>query len=388
MIRRRCSCETKTENTRNMTRTLNDTMSRSALAIATSSEKLYMNIHYHVIYRNSGENLPLAVLQSQHQMLNASLNKINTNIAKVPSSGRYNFKDSIGNVAVVVIPSNYTELTEQSVTRIPSNREFTGLADVLNWMSTNGHNMKAESVNLIICPMPSILGEAEVVGFRMCVTTGSVGGEVTEGSIDQYRLGVTAVHEMGHLLGLPHVFDGDCNQTFTDVPSQLYPNYDFELFKNENNEWDGKLCNRYRDCKFYRNGDTNVLISGQPQPYSCFTCSETTPECTQCDTVNYEQGCNFMDYGTDDHLVMFTQQQSLFMRQVALSGNTGITLVDSDGGEIIAINGENIEGENTTAPAVGNSGIGTWGIVGIVCGIVAIFVIIATILVIMKKKNL
>lgn len=380
----RCSSTAPPENARMMMRSLTHTMNRNALAVASSTEKLYVKIHYHVLYRSPAENLSLDLIKSQHQMINASFNKMNQNLQKVPVSGSYNFQSVVGDAAIVVLPTDYTKLEEAMITRIETNKTFTGLADVVSWMNDNSHPFLSGEINLVICPLESILGEAEVVGYRTCVTTGSVGGTLLEGSLTPYRLGITAVHEIGHLLGLPHVFDGDCNQTFSDIPSQLYPNSQFQLFFN-GTSWDGKLCNRYRDCLFYREGDESVLISGADPPYSCFSCATTSPLCNECDEANFEQACNFMDYGGDDHIVMFSKQQVLFMRQILLSGNTGLTLHSSDGDEVTTDIPEDIV--ITVDAAQPSTGLSTWVIVGIVLGSIT-FVVLLTIIVLKAKKIL
>lgn len=342
--------------------------------VASSTERICFDIVYRILYRNAGDNLSLDRLKSQHQTLNACFNQSNSSHTRVPKSGHYNFDAVKGNARITFLPSDYRNLTEDKVERIQTDREFDDLSQALAWLKAKGHvEIVAGKMNVIIAPLSNILGQASLESNVCIVATGSVGGEALAGSLSRYGLGVTAVHEIGHCLGLPHPFGAgnSCAQVFSDIPGQINPNYDFQLVQS-GDVWDGALCNRDRDCKHYRNGDTSVLISGVSLPYSCFTCNETAPACDACDSQLYEQGCNFMGYSSDANLVMFSKQQCTYMRQIALAGDTGLSVYACDSGEI------------QSSPS-GQSGLSTWVIVGIVVGSLAVLVVVVWLVLVYTK---
>ena len=106
---------------------------------------------------------------------------------------------------------------------------------------------------------------------------------VTFNSSTQFRLGRTLTHELGHFFGLYHIFQSiDCNideDLIEDTPIQTEPNFGIKSV-NEN-------------CSSNANN----------------TC------------VSNEFFFNYMDYGDDSALIMFTVDQATIIYQTALLGN-------------------------------------------------------------------
>lgn len=359
-----------------------------SVGIVESVEPIHLEVHYWVLHRNAAENIALARLEAQHQMLNECFNGLNSRLARVPSSGRYAHRTFIGVGNIVFLPSDASLLKEgEHVTRVPITSSLDGLLDALGIVSSNG-GIRAGVLNIICAPLNGILGEAGLTSSYCVVHSGSVGGDSASGTLSSYRLGITAVHEVGHCLSLPHVFSGSsCSQPFSDIPAQRYPNYDFELV-SEGDSWAGTTCNRLRDCKIYESKDNSYVIGGLSPPYSCFSC--TGLGCTEdCASTLHEQAMNFMDYSTDEHLVMFSGQQVLAMRDALVSGDTGVMLRDSDGGEVAFVSPEDEAAASVgSAPGVTSvSELGTWAIVGISLGAVGFVAIIVGIVIWYRKRK-
>jgi hypothetical protein len=328
-------------------------------AVNNASAAIYIGVYYTILYRSESENISLERLQDQHYTLNLCMTKANRDVAYVPSSGNYNFSAVVGNANIIALPTDAAELAEVThIRRIQVSSAFNGVNDALDWLETNGHSPTVDGkLNIIIAPLNGILGQAPQLITNVCICdTSTVGGFDVTGTLSGYDLGKTLVHEVGHCLGLPHTFDQNCSTfVFSDIPPQYHPNSDFELYDSGNGVYDGRKCNRFKDCKVFHEGDTNYVVSGRNGIYSCFTCHDQAQgTCTSCATTTYEQAMNYMDYSRDAHIVMFSTQQSLYMRQVMMSGDTGIDLLDADG--------------NVTKTAKRGNGLAWYIIVAIVIG--------------------
>lgn len=319
---------------------------RSLYNEAVTSNTLFVDVVYRVLYRNSSENVSLSLIRAQHETVQMCFNNLNPDLDHVPSSGSYAFSSVVGNPDVVFNPVDASAITEDSgqIERIEVDGgvSFGGLnplQSILDYLASRSdvEQIIPGKLNIYVAGLENnILGQARLESNICCCLSGTIGGYSEQAEFPSYRLGKTTVHEIGHCLGLPHPFNvGSCSiQPFTDVPKSKEPNFEGTLFETMG-EWNGALDNRQRDCKFYKDGNSSFLKPGQSPPYSCFDCDVTTVNCTECDTDLYEQFMNFMDYATDENAVMFSIQQSQFMRSWLLSGQTELVLTVASGSTII-----------------------------------------------------
>lgn len=117
-------------------------------------------------------------------------------------------------------------------------------------------------------------------------------------------LGRTGTHEVGHFMGLPHIFQqsydvipGDCgidSDGISDTPIQLYPNFEIA--------YDMSNCG---------------------QESQRFTANRTS-----CDP-DKEFFFNYMDYVGDDNMFMFTVGQATLMYNTVLGGTYKSTAINS-----------------------------------------------------------
>ena len=267
----------------------NKIISQSKISSDIPNTNIYINIQYHVIYKNENENISLEKIRAQHDVINNDFNNKNYDLSKVPKLGNYNFSGSIGNPSINFLPLNSSQISEENISRIPTDKNyFTGINDVV----LNGNSSPVANVlNVYICNLNNLLGEAYIQNNKCVVLYSSVGGggnteninSDTLGTIQYYNFGRTLTHEIGHNFGLYHIFmdiySGDVcshNQLHPDIPKQSRSNgFNAILFKNSDNQWEGQ-------------GAYN-------------TCSE------------YDQFMNFMDYVIDQNMVMFSKDQSRIM---------------------------------------------------------------------------
>jgi hypothetical protein len=337
------------------------------LAKVSSDETFYINVHIWVLYETDDENIELKQIQAQWKMLNACYNGKHGNLKKIPNTGYYNFESLIGNPRVTFLPSNYEDLDEDYITRKKIVGGAFDVQSVKSLFSQEGWSFETDKLNLVICRCDGFLGEAEVGGTVTVIETFSVGGVDARGTLTSFDLGMTMVHETGHLLSLPHTFDSSCSKVHDDVPKQMNANYDFILAQVDG-KWTGSLCNRFRDCKIYGENDDSYKIPGEDPPYSCWG--------GQCHDETFEMGCNIMDYAVDEFMIMFTHDQATAIREFLVSTNSPLTLVNGDGGEVSNTTVTDAEGTPdalTNTRFSSNSWV-TWLLVGIGGLLVLIFI--------------
>jgi len=238
---------------------------------------------FHVVYNGASENVPDYVLQGQLDVLNEDFSATNADISSVVSSFTSLWDDTeIQFCLASVDPSGNptTGITRTTTTRT----SFSYTTDNIKRTADGGKDPwpASQYLNIWVGDISSgILGYAQFPG----------GPAATDGVVCDYQytgrdswasgpgfpydLGRTATHEVGHWLNLRHIWgDGGCgvDDGVTDTPVSDNPNYG---------------------------------------------CALTHVSCSTLDNVQ-----NYMDYGDDDCLVMFSTGQGARMRATLVAGGS------------------------------------------------------------------
>ncbi len=243
----------------------------------------------HVVYNTSTQNISNAQILSQLEVLNEDYRKLNANASNTPSE----FQGLAADVEVEFCLAS----------RDPNGNWTDGITrtetDVVNW---NGSDLvkstsdggkdgwePSKYLNIWVCNIGSgLLGYAYppgvpsyldgvVIGYKYFGKTGTLQ--------PPYNKGRTTTHEIGHWLGLSHLWGNglsntNCNASdnVSDTPAQADPNYGCPSFPHES-------------CNNGPNGDMFM---------------------------------NFLDYTNDACMTMFTTGQKQKMLAVLNSSRSGI----------------------------------------------------------------
>lgn len=240
----------------------------------------------HVLYRNSTENISVAQIQSQLDVLNEDFRRTNPDADNTWSQAA----DSEIQFCLTTIDPNGNTTT--GITRKQVTRQDWGTSDDMKRTSTGGVNPWNTSayLNMWIVPQMTsggntILGYAQFPGGS-AATDGVVMGYNYFGRVGNVSApfdgGRTTTHEVGHFLNLRHIWgDANCGNDFvSDTPTHQTSN---------------------GGC-----------------PVGQVSCGST-------DMVQ-----NYMDYTNDSCMNLFTQGQKARMRATLLSGGPRAALGLSD----------------------------------------------------------
>jgi hypothetical protein len=241
---------------------------------------LQIPVIVNVIYRTASENISLAQIQSQIDVLNEDFNASNSDVNKTPSA----FSGVVGDFDIQFVLAG--------VVRKASNKKSWPLSDAMKSSKQGGINPTNPTENLNIWVV-NYLSQGKYLGFAQFpggdpATDGVVIGHNFFGRTGvvsaPYNLGRTATHEVGHWMNLRHIWgDATCgNDLVSDTP--LHNTYNF-------------------GCPTY-------------------------PHLSTCSGSPVEMTMNYMDYTDDPCMFMFTQGQKARSLAVFAAGGPRSTFAD------------------------------------------------------------
>lgn len=234
--------------------------------------KIEIPVVVNVLYRTTAENISLAQIQSQIDVLNKDFNAANSDFNQVPSL----FAGVKANVGISFVL--------EAVYRKATTKTSWGTNDAMKIASQGGiaPTTPTTRMNLWACTIGGgILGYAQFPGGSsstdgVVIDSKYLGNTGT--AVYPFNLGRTATHEVGHWMNLRHIWgDATCGSDLvSDTPTH------------------------------------NAANSGVPAYPSYSTCSGNPVEMTM----------NYMDYTDDRGMYMFSNGQKSRMAAVFVSGGS------------------------------------------------------------------
>ncbi len=283
-----------------------------AFAIHGSGQRQLVTIPvvFHVVYRNATQNISDAALLSQIDILNEDFRKLNADFSGTPSVFQGAAADLEIQFCLATVDPNGNATT--GITRTLTTDNGFDDDDQVKYTSQGGHDIwnRNKYLNLWVCDLSSagLLGYAQFPGGPaatdgVVITYDAIGRPPANNFGGAYNLGRTATHEIGHWLNLYHVWgDSNCgNDQVSDTPTQQTANYGCKTFPHVtcNNGPNGDMFMNYMDygdddcLKMFTNGQktrAQALFATGGSRVSLLTsnvCSSVPPVTTCSDTLNY-----------------------------------------------------------------------------------------------------
>ncbi len=208
-----------------------------------------------VVYYTAAENISLPQIQSQIDVLNEDFNKQNKDVAGVPSV----FKPVVGNVGIHFVLSQ--------VVRRQSNRKAWPPVDGMKHAAGGGIDATdpEHKLNMWSCNLgQNLLGyayypgsvPADIDGVVILYSAFGSRGKYPGGTyINNYDLGRTASHEVGHWMNLIHIWGddgGSCSGSdlVDDTPNQASENYRCPAFPSVSCNNNGDMSMNFMDYTY------------------------------------------------------------------------------------------------------------------------------------------
>jgi hypothetical protein len=234
--------------------------------------KIQIPVVVNVLYRTTAENISLAQIQSQIDVLNKDFNATNSDFNQVPSL----FSGVKANVGIsFVLEAVYRKATTKTSWGTNNAMKITSQGGIAPTSPTTKMNLWACTIG------GGILGYAQFPGGSSATDGVVIDSKYlgnTGTAVYPFNLGRTATHEVGHWMNLRHIWgDATCGSDLvSDTPTH------------------------------------NAANSGVPAYPHYSTCSGTPVEMTM----------NYMDYTDDRGMYMFSNGQKSRMAAVFVSGGS------------------------------------------------------------------
>jgi hypothetical protein len=207
-----------------------------------NADPILIPVVVHIIHNGNAEgqgvNIPVSQIEEQIRILNEDFQRANTDAANTPSQ----FLPVAGSISIEFVlarqdpsglPTDGITRTAGSKTAYDPNTDASLIGQIIQWNPNEYMNMY---VTTLVSPF---IGYASFPISDLPGLAGAPSSSITDGVVVDYRYfgvggsaisaskGRTATHEVGHFLGLRHIWgDGGCgvDDFVTDTPLQDNPN--------------------------------------------------------------------------------------------------------------------------------------------------------------------
>lgn len=255
-----------------------------------NNEIIYIPVVVHVLYKTNAENISDAQVLSQLEVLNNDYAYTNIDKLNTPAVFKSRAADVRIRFCLAQVDPNGRRTT--GIIRKYTTKDVFSADDQMKFNNSNGDNAwnSARYLNIWVCRMATrSIGYATTPGSDPSKDGVVIAYDVfgTVGNVRApYNKGRTATHEIGHWLGLRHLWgDETCgDDEVADTPRQKYYNFGCPAFPHAT------------DCSVDANGDMFM---------------------------------NFMDFSDDACMNLFTHGQKAKMRSYFALGNARNSFLNS-----------------------------------------------------------
>lgn len=218
-------------------------------------DSITIPIVFHIVYRIDEEKVSLDDIYSQIDVLNEDFNAKNLDLHKVPEPFRPHIASA--NIKFCIQEIRYVHTYVKSFTYVP-------FFERLKFTTSGGDNIVEPDkyLNIYVCNLRTLAGQSQLPGLNK-KTDGIIidyryFGRLRNDSTVPYKiLGRTATHEVGHWLGLFHLW-GEQNSTIKndyceDTPLQDNPTKgcpSFPLTDRFTKKYPGIMFNNFMDYTY------------------------------------------------------------------------------------------------------------------------------------------
>ena len=228
----------------------------SGQAMRVRAKLTTIQVVVHVVYASEAENISDAQVQSQIDSLNRDFGATNRDKSKVPSAWSSLVVDS--NIQFALAKKDPKGKKTSGITRTATKATSFGFKHEVKARKTGGINPWPTDryLNIWVCNLERLLGYAQFPGGPsktdgVVILTSAFG---TNGAAQApFNKGRTAAHEVGHFLGLRHIWgdsnDGTGDDFVADTPPALQANFGKPKFPHIscNNGPNGDMFMNYMD---------------------------------------------------------------------------------------------------------------------------------------------
>ena len=178
----------------------------------------------HVLYYQASQNIPEAVIKEQIAMLNRDFRRQNSDSVNTPD--RFKPYAADAQIEFVLATADPMGRPTTGIVRKPTTVQYWQMDDQIKYTKSGGDDAwdSRSYLNIWVGDMRSLLGYASPIGAPAdkdgVVINFSAFG--SKNASEPYNMGRTAVHEVGHWLGLKHIWgDTYCgDDNVEDTPKQ------------------------------------------------------------------------------------------------------------------------------------------------------------------------